>query len=133
LSPLPVQTFHPTKAGNLTSSWDLGVAAAGTKFFINLFDGKYYIPSTRLSGWDHSQPGFYFVTLCTSKFRPFFGKLINHKVILSPIGEIVAEEWVKTGTIRPNVRLDERVIMPDHMHMIVEITHTIDEDVETPR
>ncbi len=48
---------------------------------------------------------------------------------LSPIGEIVAEEWLKTPQIRPNVLLDEWVIMPNHIHGIIVITSR----VETPR
>ena len=54
---------------------------------------------------------------------------------LSPIGEIVVQEWGKTQIIRSNVILDEWIIMPNHMHMIVGITHKIDStpDVEMPR
>ncbi len=73
------------------------------------------------------------MTICTQNVIPTFGELINKKVHFSPIGEIVAEEWAKTETIRPNVRLDAWIIMPDHIHMIVEIIHTIEPDVETPR
>ena len=45
---------------------------------------------------------------------------------LSPIGEIVVQEWGKTQIIRSNVILDEWIIMPNHMHMIVVITHKIE-------
>jgi REP element-mobilizing transposase RayT len=40
---------------------------------------------------------------------------------LSHIGRIVQEEWLRTPDIRPEVALDEFIIMPDHMHMIVWI------------
>jgi REP element-mobilizing transposase RayT len=47
-------------------------------------------------------------------------------MILNEFGQRVEMEWMKTPTIRPNVTLDEFVIMPDHMHAIVTIdwTHT---------
>ncbi len=44
---------------------------------------------------------------------------------LTRIGEIVAEEWLKTGEIRSNVELDEWIIMPNHVHLIVVITDII--------
>ncbi|MFC1923063.1 hypothetical protein ACFLY4_07220 [Chloroflexota bacterium] len=54
---------------------------------------------------------------------------------MSPIGEIVVQEWGKTQIIRSNVILDEWISMPNHMHMIVVITHKIEStpDVETRR
>ena len=43
----------------------------------------------------------------------------------------MAEEWQKTEAIRPYVKLDQWVIMPNHFHGIIVITH--DSPVETPR
>ena len=40
---------------------------------------------------------------------------------LSAIGEIVADEWMKTRNIRPNVSLDEWCVMPNHVHGIIVI------------
>lgn len=101
------------------------------------FAGKYRIASTRLPGWDYRSPGYYFVTICTRHFVPHFGEVVDGRVVLSPVGEIVAEEWLKTEKIRPNVSLDEWVIMPDHLHGIIVI-HESDsvetpQNVETPR
>lgn len=90
------------------------------------FQGKYRIKSTRLPGWDYGSPGYYFVTICTRDRIPFFGDVTAGKMRLSPIGEIAAEEWAKTGEIRPNVVIDEWVVMPNHMHGIIVI-------VDTPR
>jgi len=97
----------------------------------SLFAGKYRINSARLPGWDYGSPGFYYVTICTRNFQPYFGEVVEGEVILSPIGEIVAEEWKKTERIRQNVKLDEWVIMPNHIHGIIEILAT--DVVETPR
>jgi REP element-mobilizing transposase RayT len=50
---------------------------------------------------------------------------------LSGIGEIVREEVLHTPEVRPNVRLDEWIIMPNHVHMIIRIADS--SAVETPR
>jgi len=47
-------------------------------------------------------------------------------MILSPFGEIVVEEWEKSAAVRPTLRLDAFVVMPNHIHGIVTI---IDRDV----
>jgi len=92
---------------------------------MSLFKNKYRIESTRLQGWDYSREGLYFVTICTHDRKHFFGEIVAGEMQLSPIGEIVAEEWQKTPQIRPNVELDERIIMPNHLHGIVVITHAL--------
>ena len=44
-------------------------------------------------------------------------------MILSEIGEIANDEWLKTPSIRQdmNITLDEFVVMPDHFHAIIII------------
>ena len=101
---------------------------------MTLFKNKYRIESTRLSGWDYSQAGYYYVTICTRNRALFFGEIIEDDIKLFPLGEIIAEEWLQTETIRPNVKLDEWIIMPNHMHMILIILYKIiSTSVETPR
>lgn len=53
--------------------------------------------------------------------QEFFGEVINGKVILSDSGKIVSEEWIKTGEMRKNVKLDEWIVMPNHIHGIIEL------------
>ena len=96
------------------------------------FKGKYRIPSARLPGWDYASPGYYFVTIVTHGRIPYFGDIADGKMRLSPIGEIVADEWRKTPRIRPNVQLDEWVVMPNHIHGIIVINPTDDRGVSTP-
>jgi putative transposase len=100
-----------------------------------LFQGKYRIPSARLSGWDDTSAGLYFVTICTQNRVPWLGDIVDGEVRLSAIGEIVAEEWQKTAHIRPYVTLDAWVIMPNHLHGIIAIApvETPRRDVQTPR
>ena len=95
------------------------------------YKNKYRIESTRLKGWDYANPGFYFVTLCIKNRECVLGKIVKAQctvsnMILSPAGEIVQSEWMKTPEIRKNVRLDAFQVMPDHLHGIIIITHRIE-------
>ena len=77
--------------------------------------------SPRLSGFDYSTQGAYFITInCKNRIRQF-GKIVDEKMQLSPIGSIVEEEWLKGSELRLNIALDEYQIMPDHFHAIVWI------------
>ena len=80
---------------------------------------QYRIESIRLPGWDYTSAAHYFVTLCTKNQQCFFGDVVECMMHLSPIGEIVAEEWQKTPMIRRYVMLDLWVVMPNHLHGII--------------
>lgn len=78
--------------------------------------------SIRLKGYDYSQSGLYFITMCTYKKEPLFGEIVNGIIDLNEYGKIVKNEWLKTSEMRPSVELDEFIIMPDHIHGIIVIT-----------
>ena len=42
-------------------------------------------------------------------------------MILNEFGKITCHEWLQTGEMRKNITLHEFVIMPNHMHGIIEI------------
>jgi len=86
-----------------------------------LYRNKYRIESTRLKHWDYSSNDYYFVTTCTKNQECYFGTIENNEMILSEVGKIAAEEWKKTGSIREHIRLDEWIIMPNHIHGILII------------
>ncbi|MBO1224334.1 MAG: hypothetical protein JYX80_07880 [Candidatus Scalindua sediminis] len=75
--------------------------------------------SIRLKGYDYSQTGAYFVTICTYNRKCNLGKVINDEVKLNKYGHIVENEWIKTADIRKNVELDTYVILPNHLHAII--------------
>ena len=77
--------------------------------------------SIRLKGYDYSQPGLYFITMCTKDRQHLFGHVERGKMIYNAFGEIAYKEWTKTAEIRDNVDILEYVIMPNHMHGIVLI------------
>lgn len=76
----------------------------------------------RLRGFDYAQPAAYFVTLCTRKREPLFGMVARGVLKLNGLGRIVEQEWMRTGIVRPEVKLDAFVVMPDHLHGIIVIT-----------
>ena len=67
---------------------------------------KYNRRSIRLPGYDYTQEGFYFVTICTYKHKCLFGKIKDGKIYLNKYGEIVKDEWIKTEKIRKNIKID---------------------------
>jgi putative transposase len=77
--------------------------------------------SIRLKGYDYSQEGLYFVTLCVQDRVCLFGRVENGFLALSDFGKIAQGELLKTNDIRPNVEIDSFVVMPNHVHFIVHI------------
>jgi putative transposase len=73
----------------------------------------------RLANYDYSAPGVYFLTLCSWGRLSVFGKCESGAVELGEWGRVLEEEWLRTPRLRPYVRLDAYVIMPDHLHGIV--------------
>ena len=55
---------------------------------------------------------------------------VDASVVPSRLGHVISEEWLATGALRPNVELDQFVVMPNHIHGIVWITN-IEEDTTT--
>jgi REP element-mobilizing transposase RayT len=78
--------------------------------------------SIRLKNYDYSQPGFYFITICTWKHIHLFGEIENDQMSINKSGEIAEKEWFKAEEIRSNIKIHEFTIMPNHLHGIIEIT-----------
>ena len=76
----------------------------------------------RLSGYDYSQPGFYFVTICTQQHRLVFGTIVDGQVHLRGPGQIAQSVWATLPRRYAHVKLDEYIFMPNHMHGIIELT-----------
>ena len=78
--------------------------------------------SIRLTGHDYSQSGLYFITLCTIDRTCMFGNVVEGKMQLNDIGQLVEQEWLNTINIRhDDVRLHNYIVMPNHFHAIIEI------------
>jgi REP element-mobilizing transposase RayT len=97
------------------------------------FQNKYRIPSARAQWWDYSANGCYFITICTANRECLFGNVVGN-VQLSPIGEIVNQEWAKSFEMRKELFCDAFVIMPNHIHAILRIendVNVVESTVET--
>jgi len=82
---------------------------------------KFHRRSIRLSNYDYSQSGAYFITICTHQREWLFGEILNEKMLLKEFGNIARSEWLKTPKIRANIELGEFIIMPNHTHGIIWI------------
>jgi putative transposase len=91
---------------------------------MTLFRNKFRIESARLSYWDYSSPGYYFITLCAFDHRCIFGEILNNGMHLNENGEIVRQEWEKSFTLRRELKWDIYCIMPNHFHSIVRIVES---------
>ncbi len=82
---------------------------------------KHHRRSIRLKGYDYSSKGAYFVTMVSHMRECLFGEVATDRVVLNAFGEIVADEWKKSGDIRKNMEFDVFVVMPNHIHGILHI------------
>ena len=75
--------------------------------------------SIRLEGYDYSQAGAYFVTLCTQDRECLFGEIANGEMQLNDAGRMVCHWYLKLEHKFPDIRCDAFVCMPNHVHFIV--------------
>jgi REP element-mobilizing transposase RayT len=78
--------------------------------------------SIRLKGYDYSQAGAYFLTLCTYQRQCLFGEIVGGAMQLNPYGQVVADCWQAIPDHFPRIALDVSVVMPNHIHGILSIT-----------
>jgi len=86
-----------------------------------LFRNRYRVPSARAPWWDYGRDAAYFVTICTYDRTQFFGEVEDDGMILSELGTLAADIWQKIPVQFPFVRLQEWVVMPNHIHGIIVI------------
>jgi putative transposase len=86
---------------------------------------KYRRQSFRLQGYDYRNEGMYFVTICTKDRISYFGKVENGQMILSDMGKVVFDNWLKIPQFSPHIVLDEFVVMPNHIHGILAIVASV--------
>ncbi|MDC0449194.1 hypothetical protein OAL67_01140 [bacterium] len=86
-----------------------------------LFKNRYRVGTIRRQNWDYSAPGFYFVTISTFHKIKYLGFWDGNNVVYSEAGRIVHEIWKSIPDHFDNAVLDEFVVMPDHVHGIIQI------------
>ena len=93
----------------------------------------------RLKEYDYSEEGYYFITICTKNRKHILSKInknisnknvkpvgancVRPQIQLSNVGKIIDEEINKIPNIYENVLLDEYIIMPNHIHVIIGIIY----------
>ena len=77
--------------------------------------------SIRLKGYDYSQPGGYFVTICTHKKVCVFGEITSTILVPNKLGKVVQESWLWLEKRYSYIELDEWILMPNHIHGIIFI------------
>ena len=79
--------------------------------------------SVRLRSYNYSSPGFYFVTICTKHGECLFGDIQNGKMVLNEFGIVAQSYWQTINYRYPIAHTDSLVVMPNHIHGIIEILH----------
>lgn len=82
---------------------------------------KHHRRSIRLKRYDYSQEGLYFITICTKKGAHLFGRIENGVMSLNAMGQIAEKCWLAIPDHFPQAVLHAYVIMPNHIHGIIEI------------
>ena len=77
--------------------------------------------SIRLTAYDYSRPGAYYVTICTGDKECLFGGIVDGQMHPNEYGKIAHGEWWRSEKIRPRIQLDAWVVMPNHVHGILMI------------
>jgi REP element-mobilizing transposase RayT len=75
----------------------------------------------RLDGYDYSQAGAYFVTLNVKGHQSRMGYVRDGDMRLSPLGKIVDSCWTMITNRYVEIELDAFVVMPNHLHGIINL------------
>ncbi len=82
---------------------------------------------TRLKGYNYSQNGVYFLTVCTKAKECILGSVVGDGVLdvpqmhLSEYGKIVEKCITEMAETYEHITFDNYVIMPNHIHLLVMI------------
>ena len=76
--------------------------------------------SIRMKGYDYSQAGLYFITICVQNRDCLFGEIVDDQMMLNDSGEMVKRWYYELENKYPDKRCHEMIIMPNHFHCIIE-------------
>ena len=77
--------------------------------------------SIRLPHYDYTRAGYYFITVSTHKRVHLFGEIEDGVMVLNVAGEMVKKWYDKLEEKFSTVRNDIMVIMPNHIHFVIQI------------
>jgi len=87
------------------------------------YNMNYNRRSLRLKHYDYSRAGYYFITICTQGREHLFGEIVDGEMILNDAGKMVEIWYKKLEEKFLNIKNHEMVIMPNHIHFIIEIKY----------
>ena len=83
--------------------------------------------SIRLSDYNYSSNGMYFITICTQERAALFGEvtvgagLVSAQLVLNNAGEMIERICIETFNNFENAAIDKYIVMPNHFHGIIVI------------
>ena len=81
--------------------------------------------SIRLKEFDYSNPGWYYVTICTKNFIPWFGKVKSGKVYNNKLGLLVIKYINEIPRHYNHAELDYFIVMPNHLHFVIILNDVV--------
>jgi len=76
--------------------------------------------SMRLKGYDYSQAGLYFITICIQKKSCLFGNINNDEMNVNDAGEMIGKWYRELENKFSDIKCREMIVMPNHFHCIIE-------------
>jgi REP element-mobilizing transposase RayT len=80
---------------------------------------KFQRRSIRVKGYDYSQAGAYFVTLCTQDRALFFGETVGETMQVNRAGQMIQTGWDGLPQRFLAMIPDAFVVMPNHVHGVI--------------
>jgi len=77
--------------------------------------------SIRLREYNYTQQGAYSVTICAQDRKCLFGDVKGDEMVLNDAGRMIKNNWNELSQRFPNIKLDEFIVMPNHLHGIIII------------
>ena len=75
--------------------------------------------SVRLKGYDYSQAGLYFVTICVQDKVCLFGEIIDDDMLLNDAGKMIEKWYFELENKFSDIECGVYVVMPNHFHAII--------------
>ncbi len=102
--------------------------------------GHFYRKSIRMQGYDYSQNGAYFITICIANRQSILWAdtnsprdNLNDPPQLSKVGSVVNSAIQNIPVYYPNVSVEKYVIMSDHIHLILLISGNAEHTMHKPK
>lgn len=81
--------------------------------------------SMRISDFDYSHPGGYFVTIVTQGRKALFGQVVDDEMVLNEKGLMVKEVIDQIPEYYVGVNPGIFVVMPNHIHLLLHMTDVV--------